>query len=96
MAGQGSRVARIVARLSASIAAGTLRPGERIASVRQAARDQGVSKNTMAEAYDRLVAAGCLEARRGSGFFVTSQPVAATPQAQPHLAEALDLVSLLR
>ncbi|WP_159998921.1 PLP-dependent aminotransferase family protein [Roseomonas sp. 18066] len=96
MAGEGSRVARIVARLSASIAAGTLRAGERIASVRQAARDQGVSKNTMAEAYDRLVAAGCLEARRGSGFFVTAQPVAAVPQAKPHLAEALDLVSLLR
>lgn len=75
---------------------GLLKPGERIASIRKAAIDAGVSKNTMADAYDRLVALGLLEARPGSGYMVTAaaQPSPRRPAA--HVAEALDIVSLLR
>ena len=39
-------------------------------SIREFARLQGVSTSTVVEAYDRLVAAGLLTARRGAGFFV--------------------------
>lgn len=39
-------------------------------SIRQLAREQGVSQSCVIEAYDRLVAAGVLEARHGAGFFV--------------------------
>ncbi|MFH5923213.1 PLP-dependent aminotransferase family protein [Roseomonas xinghualingensis] len=91
-----SKASAIVERLAASIEAGALRPGERVASVRDAAREHGVSKNTMAGAYDRLVASGHLEARRGAGYFVAAGARPAVRRAGPEVEEALDLVSLLR
>lgn len=47
-----------------------LRPGMRMPSIRQMAAERGVSRFTVVEAYERLVAQGWLEARRGAGFFV--------------------------
>ncbi len=70
--------------------------GQRLPSVRQGAQHNGVTKNTMAEAYDRLVAQGLLEARVGSGYYVAQFAPARAPVARPHLADATDLVSLLR
>lgn len=46
------------------------RPGMRLPSIRALARQRRVSPFTVVEAYDRLVASGYLEARRGSGFYV--------------------------
>lgn len=48
----------------------TLLPGTRMPSIRVFARERRVSKFTAVEAYSRLVTMGCLEARRGSGFYV--------------------------
>lgn len=93
-----TRVDTIVEHVAGMLAAGAFRLGERLPSVRQAAQEHGVSKNTMAEAYDRLVARGLLEARIGSGYYVAHAPVdlpRASPPS-PHVAEAVDLVSLLR
>ena len=90
-----SKADQIVARLAAAVEGGLLRPGLRVASVRAAAREQGLSKNTVAEAYERLVASGHLEARRGAGYFVANQPCRPPPRRQ-EVVEALSLVSLLR
>jgi DNA-binding transcriptional MocR family regulator len=49
-------------------------PGTRIPSIREFARTHKVSRFTVVEAYDRLVAMGYLEARRGSGFYTTHRP----------------------
>ena len=46
-------------------------PGTRMPSIRELARSHQVSRFTVVEAYDRLVAMGFLEARRGSGFYTT-------------------------
>ncbi len=46
------------------------RPGSRVQSIRALADERRVSRFTVVEAYERLVALGCLEARRGSGFYV--------------------------
>jgi len=46
------------------------KPGTRMPSVRQLATDRGVSRSTVVQAYERLVARGHLQARRGSGFYV--------------------------
>lgn len=46
------------------------RPGMRMPSIRKLAQDKGVSRFTVVEAYERLVAQGYLDSRRGSGFFV--------------------------
>jgi DNA-binding transcriptional MocR family regulator len=47
-----------------------LSPGARLASVRECARQQGVSPSTVVAAYDQLLAQGLVEARRNRGFFV--------------------------
>lgn len=91
-----SRVQQIVETVIASIEDGLVRSGKRLPSIRMAAGDYGVSKNTMAEAYDRLVALGFLEARRGSGYYVNQVRRQPVEERQPHVVEALDLVSLLR
>ncbi len=46
------------------------RPGMRLPSIRRLARERGVSPFTVVEAYERLVAGGYVEARKGSGFYV--------------------------
>jgi len=44
--------------------------GTRLPSVREGARRHGLSPSTVVAAYDRLLAAGLVEARRQRGFFV--------------------------
>jgi DNA-binding transcriptional MocR family regulator len=83
------------ARLRDQIVSGALSRGSRLASIRKAAVEFGVSKNTIVEAYDRLVAAGLIAARKGSGFVVIhagEQDEGARPR---HVMEAVDIASLL-
>ncbi|QPF71995.1 PLP-dependent aminotransferase family protein [Roseateles sp. DAIF2] len=47
-----------------------LLPGARLPSVRECAKHHGVSPYTVVAAYDQLLAAGLLEARKQRGFFV--------------------------
>lgn len=47
--------------------------GSRLPSIRQLASDLGVSRNTVIEAYDRLVAKGLVRSRQGSGYFIEDQ-----------------------
>lgn len=49
---------------------GNLQAGEKLASLRDYARLHGCAKNTVVSAYERLVAEGVIEPRRGSGYFV--------------------------
>lgn len=48
-----------------------LRPGARLPSIRAFAGAHEISRFTVVEAYDRLVALGYLRSRRGAGFFVS-------------------------
>ncbi len=91
-----TRVDRIVEHVNSVIRHGGYKVGERLPSVRRAAADNDVSKNTMAEAYDRLVAQGLLEARVGSGYYVAHVGAAQSTTTRPNLSDATDLVSLLR
>jgi DNA-binding transcriptional MocR family regulator len=52
-----------------------LAPGARLPSVRECARQQGVSPSTVVAAYDQLLAQGLVEARKNRGFFVREMPV---------------------
>jgi DNA-binding transcriptional MocR family regulator len=52
-------------------------PGARLPSVREAARRHGLSPSTVVAAYDRMLAAGLVEARRQRGFFVRQAATAA-------------------
>lgn len=88
---------RIVDTIAAQIGSGLLNEGDRLPSIRRAAEEFNVSKNTVVEAYDRLVAKGQIVARPGSGFSVA--PAARPPRSEAaprHVVEAVDSVSLLR
>ncbi len=56
--------------LRGAIRTGRLRPGDRLPPTRTLARDLGVSRRLVVDAYDQLVAEAWLEARVGSGTFV--------------------------
>lgn len=86
---------RVTVEISRRIRSGALAVGVRLPSLRQAAAQYGVSKNTMVEAYDQLVAGGLLEARPGSGFYVRRQYDAPQPPHRPQLQEAVDAATLL-
>ena len=73
--------------------------GARLPSVRECARRHGLSPSTVVAAYDRLLAAGLVEARRQRGFFVRAAPVASrTPasRAAPHLPLPMSATALIR
>ncbi|MEK8046896.1 MAG: GntR family transcriptional regulator [Burkholderiales bacterium PBB6] len=74
-------VTQIVDGLKAQIDEGLLRPGTKLPSIRQFAHGHQVSVFTVVEAYDRLVAQGCLVSRPHSGFFVRRRAVADLPGA---------------
>ena len=71
---RGALRARLVAELRERIAAGTLRAGAALPSVRALARERAISAFTAAEVYNVLVATGLIEARRGRGYFVAGAP----------------------
>jgi DNA-binding transcriptional MocR family regulator len=60
-----------------------LRPGTRLPSIRKMAEQSGVSRFTVVEAYDRLVARGLVQSRRGAGFFIKARERQAAMQAAP-------------
>ena len=72
-----SRKVPLVDQLSegirAAIATGTLAAGTRLPSTRELARQLGLTRFTVDDAYSRLVAEGYLESRHGSGTFVAER-----------------------
>ncbi len=70
--------------LRGAIAESMLAPGTRLPSTRALARDLGVSRGVVAEAYAQLAAGGFVTGRRGSGTVVADvEPAAATGTLPP-------------
>lgn len=61
---------QIAARVRVAVAAGDLRPGDALPSVRTLARDLRVNPATVVQAYRDLAADGFVEMRHGQGTFV--------------------------
>src|SRR5712675_304302 len=80
-------VEQIVAAIRRQIDERHLRPGTRIPSIRGFAQQYRVSRFTVVEAYDRLVAMGYLHSRRGAGFYARSLREEATGAAAPAARE---------
>ena len=70
LAGRGDRSARIYRQLRDAVLDGRLRPGDRLPATRDLAGQLGVSRNTVAAAYDSLTAEGFVAARVGDGTYV--------------------------
>src|ERR1700741_4311492 len=65
---------QIVAGIRQQIDDRHLRPGSKLPSIRDFAENYCVSRFTVVEAYDRLVALGYLQSRRGAGFYAAAAP----------------------
>ncbi|GLY87000.1 PLP-dependent aminotransferase family protein [Actinoallomurus iriomotensis] len=74
---------RIADALAAEIAAGRLRPGDRLPPQRQFARRHGIAGSTAARVYGELVRRGLAVGEVGRGTFIR----AAAPSSEPALAE---------
>jgi GntR family transcriptional regulator len=82
--------AQISARLRVAIAAGELRPGAALPSVRQLAAQLRINPATVVQAYRDLEGEGLVATRQGSGTFVLEVP--AERLSTDRLAEARRLV----
>ena len=102
-----SLIDQIVRSVSSRIDDKVLRSGARMPSIRQFAAANGVSAFTVVASYDKLVAMGYVESRRGSGFFVRERsPLNTGERSAPglvhgdardeHEPKPLDVVWLIR
>ncbi len=71
---------QVFAQVRGAILDGTLAPGDRLPATRELALSLGLARNTVARAYEDLLAGGYLEGRIGSGTFV-SAGIGALPRA---------------
>lgn len=74
---------QIVAAVKRQIGDRSLRPGARLPSIRNFADTHRVSRFTVIEAYDRLVAMGCVESRRAPAFSSPRRPRAQKARSRP-------------
>src|SRR3954463_9543661 len=69
------RVSDVIAeRLSAAIRDGTLKPGDRLPTEAELAREFQVGRTSVREGLQKLRAHGLIESRKGLGAFVTERP----------------------
>jgi DNA-binding transcriptional MocR family regulator len=92
----GTKVEALTQKLLRAIEHDDLPAGARLRSVRDTARVEGLGINTVVEAYNRLVARGHAESRPGSGYYVRKITRTRASAPAPHVAAAVDVVSLLR
>lgn len=81
---------KVAMRIAYLVEQGTLRPGDRVPSIRNLSRQMQVSINTVKEAYGQLEDRRLIEARPQSGYYVRAQlpevpaePVVDEPTLQP-------------
>jgi DNA-binding transcriptional MocR family regulator len=86
---------QIVAGVKRQVDERHLRPGTKLPSIRGFAESYNVSRFTVVEAYDRLVAMGLLQSRPGAGFYVATAP-ATHPASSDNHKRNEELVWLIR
>lgn len=72
--GTGTVPQRLYRDLRSALAEGRLTPGERLPPSRALAAELGIARQAVVDTYERLVAEGFFEARRGAGTFVRRLP----------------------
>ncbi|HUH98206.1 MAG TPA: PLP-dependent aminotransferase family protein [Anaerolineales bacterium] len=93
------RYEKLTRQITQLIRQGTYRPGERIPSVRQMSRQQGLSISSVLHAYLTLEDQGLIEARPQSGYYVRTgtglkfpEPEISAPSLDPSHVNLHDLV----
>jgi DNA-binding transcriptional MocR family regulator len=100
ISGNGTtRYGQVALRIERLVEQGTLRPGERVPSVRQCSEQHDVSLATVTHAYRLLEDRGIIEARPQSGYYVRvrrwtppPEPAKSTPSAKARTVCVNDLV----
>lgn len=95
-----TRFELLAREIEQQIAAGVLRAGDRLPSVRQTCASRGVSPSTVFQAYYQLESRGLVRAAPRSGYFVTArpdgvlltEPPTSEPQSGSHPVEVNDLI----
>jgi GntR family transcriptional regulator/MocR family aminotransferase len=100
--GTGEKTVRVYRALREAIVDGRLPAGHRLPATRALAADLGVARNSVATAYERLVAEGYLSSKVGAGTFVAavrSRPARRRPapvdplRPRPEWTEAMPVSS---
>ena len=85
------------------ILSGTLRPEERIPSVREYGAEIGVNPNTIMRSYEKLTSDGIIYNRRGIGYFISPNALETVLAAQrkefmeeelPHILRRMKLLGI--
>ena len=71
---------QIVDQVCKAVAAGSLRPGDPLPSVRALAEQLVINPNTVARAYADLQREGMVESQRGRGLFVAARRAVLAPE----------------
>lgn len=64
---------QIADQIRAHCASGSLKPGDRLPSVRELSQRLAINQNTVHRVYERLTAEGFLERRHGDGTYVAER-----------------------
>jgi GntR family transcriptional regulator len=81
---------QLAEQIREQIAAGLLKPGQQVPSVRQLAADLAVNQNTILKVYNELVREGVLTMERGSGTYVSDRVVGQVEESRRQIVtEAL-------
>ena len=78
------------------ILSGTLKPDERIPSVREYGSEIGVNPNTIMRSYEKLTADGIIYNRRGIGYFISPDALQTVLEAQRKEFMEEELPQILR
>ncbi|HLO77988.1 MAG TPA: GntR family transcriptional regulator, partial [Magnetospirillum sp.] len=91
-------VEQVVTQMAGLIEARAIGAGKKLPSIRRFAEMNGISKSSVVEAYDRLVAEGLIVSRPKSGFFVSSRrlPGPVRPDAARPRQHEIDPLWMLR
>ena len=94
---QSTLVEQVMTAVRKKVAARQLTPGAKLPSIRASAQKLRVSKSTVVDAYDRLVAEGAIQSRPGSGFYVSGHlPPLSLSDIGPKLEGEIDPLRLTR
>lgn len=80
---------QLVRQVREALRLGWLRPGDRLPTVREVVATSGVNPNTVLKAYRELEMVGLVEARQGSGTFVTGSLGSVSQDVMAGLREQL-------
>ncbi len=80
--GDDTLYTQVALRISELVEHGTLRPGDRVPSVRKCSEQQNVSIATVMQAYRLLENRGIIEARPQSGYYVRAQRWSPAPEPE--------------